>query len=99
MEKITIEMPFVSRCDANQCGYNVSGACHAKAITIGDFITPGCDTYFEASNHNKEAKRIAGVGACKVSVCRFNNDLECSASKIVVGVVENEINCLTFQKR
>jgi hypothetical protein len=96
MEKLTIEMPLVSRCDVDQCGYNVSHFCHAKAITIGDNKNPGCDTFFDTNNHNKETKRNAGVGACKVSACKYNNDFECTASNIKVGFSHQKINCLTF---
>lgn len=99
MEKITIEMPLVSSCTVNDCAYNVTQSCHAKAITIGDGHNPGCDTFFELSSHNKETKRIAGVGACKVSTCKYNNDYECVAVNINVGLVSNHnINCLTFSR-
>lgn len=96
MKKLTIEMPLVSQCDVNNCGFNVNHTCHAKAITIGDLENPGCDTFFEASRHNKETKRIAGVGACKVSACKYNNDFECNADAIAVGFSKHKINCLTF---
>lgn len=96
MKKTTIEMPPVSQCDVSRCGYNVNNNCHAKAITIGDNSNPGCDTFFEASKHNKEIKRIAGVGACKVNTCKFNNDFECTAENIIVGLSKQKINCLTF---
>ncbi|MDD4976943.1 MAG: DUF1540 domain-containing protein [Bacteriovorax sp.] len=96
MEKITIEMPLVSQCDVSSCGYNVNDTCHAKAITVGDHFNPGCDTFFEGSKHNKETKRIAGVGACKVGTCKYNNDFECTAENIIVGFSKHEINCLTY---
>ncbi|MBZ0254204.1 MAG: DUF1540 domain-containing protein, partial [Candidatus Methylomirabilis sp.] len=43
--KITLELAQVSACEVGDCGYNAKGACHAKAITIGDMFTPGCDTF------------------------------------------------------
>lgn len=97
MDKVINEMPPVSRCDVDRCTYNVNQACHAKAITIGDFNNPGCDTYFENNQHNKETKRMAGVGACKVDECQYNKDFECMAAKIVVGFKTAKINCLTFK--
>lgn len=99
MQQITIEMPVVSKCQISQCGYNVNHNCHAKAITIGDSMNPGCDTYMSASSHNRETKRIAGVGACKVGTCRFNEDYECSAESISVGMNGKLINCLTYSPR
>ncbi|MGZ3693897.1 MAG: DUF1540 domain-containing protein [Bdellovibrionota bacterium] len=99
MKKITIEMPIVSKCQINQCGYNVSNNCHAKAITIGDSTNPGCDTYMNSGSHNRETRRIAGVGACKVSSCKFNEDFECSAENISVGLNGKKINCLTYSPR
>jgi len=38
----------------------------------------------------------ASVGACKVSSCTHNMDLECAAPGIKVGYIGNEIDCLTF---
>lgn len=99
MEKVIAEMPIVSRCDVSRCGYNVNHGCHAKAITVGDLANPGCDTFFNASKHNKETKRIAGVGACKVSSCKHNEDFECTAENIVVGFANQKINCLTYATR
>ncbi|MBC7540361.1 MAG: DUF1540 domain-containing protein [Bacteriovorax sp.] len=96
MEKVTIEMPLVSSCDVSRCGFNVNHTCHAKAITVGDNFNPGCDTFFETNEHNKENKRIAGVGACKVNTCKHNIDFECTAESIVVGFSKQKINCLTF---
>lgn len=96
MEKITIDMPIVSRCDVNRCGYNVNNNCHAKAITVGDLLNPGCDTYFEAQKHSKETKRIAGVGACKIAACKHNNDFECMAPKIIVSFSNQKVNCMTY---
>jgi hypothetical protein len=40
----TIEMPDVDGCDATECAYNMKGDCHARAITVGDGVHPGCDT-------------------------------------------------------
>ena len=98
MKKITIEMPVVSQCNANQCGYNLDNTCHAKAITIGDANNPNCDTFLEANHHNKENRRIAGVGACKVGICKFNTDFECTVGNIIVGFTGQKITCLTFSK-
>ena len=99
MEKMTIEMALVSECDVTKCGYNVNSICHAKAISVGDGLNPGCDTFFETNEHNKEKKRIAGVGACKVSSCKYNTDFECNAENISVGFSKQKINCLTFASK
>ncbi len=73
--------------------------CHAKAITVGDEANPGCDTYFDTNLHTHESKRIAGVGACKMDDCQFNNDFECAADGVSVGMVDGKINCLTYKAR
>ena len=96
MNEIMNEMAPVSSCDAEHCGYNVNHQCHAKAITVGDYLNPGCDTFLDANRHSKEITRIAGVGACKIAGCRFNDDFECTAEKIKVGFLQQRINCLTF---
>jgi hypothetical protein len=96
MTNMTIDMPPVSACSVTECAYNVKHNCHAKAITIGDGVHPGCDTFLGATTHTRDAARTAGIGACKVSACRHNDDYECMADKISVGRVGDEINCLTF---
>lgn len=96
MEKLTIEMPKVKKCEVNECGFNVDDNCHAKAITIGDYSNPGCDTFMDTDQHTHESVRIAGVGACKVSGCKFNDDYECMAQNIAVGFNQGKVNCLTF---
>lgn len=97
--KITVDMPVVAECDATDCAYNVNSACHARAITIGDGVSPGCDTYFSSGGHAREAKRIAGVGACKVTGCSYNQDFECTTENISVGSQGGLVHCLTFTRR
>jgi len=95
--KISIDMPHVQSCSISDCAYNVSNRCHARAITIGDGVNPGCDTAFlNAPLHTQDKRQIAGVGACKVSGCRYNDDLECNADSIEVGFVDKRINCLKY---
>lgn len=96
MHMMTLEMPVVSHCSAIDCAYNRELGCHARAITIGDGIHPGCDTYFMNTSHVQEKQRIAGIGACKVGQCSYNTDLECGAESITVGRSGGAINCLTF---
>jgi hypothetical protein len=45
------------------------------------------------------APQQAGVGACKVRGCTFNNDLECMADNIKVGFHGAMIHCLTYRPR
>jgi len=94
--KFVIEMPDVSACGVDECAYNMKGACHAKAITIGDGVHPGCDTYLTSSRHTSGTFH-AGVGACKIERCRHNRDLECEASSIRVDMDGGEATCMTFE--
>lgn len=96
MKKITLEMPIVSKCMVTECVYNTGSNCHARAITIGNSVNPGCDTFLSGIRHTKAANQIAGIGACKTVGCRFNSDLECVAESIQVGKVKNKANCITF---
>jgi len=96
---ITVEMPAVSGCSATECAYNIDAQCHARAITIGDGLHPGCDTYFKTSGHTNGRDMHAGVGACKVTTCSYNDDFECAADSINVGVTGGSVNCLTFSPR
>ncbi|WP_151446760.1 DUF1540 domain-containing protein [Lacisediminimonas profundi] len=103
MKQVSIEMPLVSGCSAVECVYNRNSDCHARAITVGDGVHPGCDTYFNLpapeTFHTKAKHQIAGVGACKVSLCQHNTDYECHADVIAVGRTAEQANCLTFHAR
>lgn len=95
--KVMVELPKVSSCAVESCVYNNGQACHARAITVGDEQRPGCDTFFTSSEHARDTKTIAGVGACKVAACQFNKDFECAAKEIEVGYRGSDILCLTFK--
>lgn len=99
MKKLTIEMPMVTKCMVSECSYNGSTKCHARAITIGDSIHPGCDTFLAGAEHTKHTEQIAGIGACKTASCKHNEDLECMAESIQVGMIKSEANCMTFALR
>ena len=99
MKKICIEMPIVAKCMVSECVYNASSSCHARAISIGDTLHPGCDTFLGGARHARSVNQIAGIGACKTIGCKFNDDLECMAESIQVGMIKNEANCTTFASR
>lgn len=94
--KITFDMPIVSSCEVSECAYNLESTCNARAITVGDGVHPGCDTYFSNSTHTHEFNRLTGVGACKVTACLHNNEFECSADSIDVGHDKNGVRCLSY---
>ena len=94
-----MEMSKVSECEISDCAYNTNNLCHARAITIGDSTNPRCDTLCIAERKCPELGCVAGVGACKTSICMFNEGLECGASTIRVGYSENDANCLTFRPK
>lgn len=99
MKTVMLEMPMVTKCLATTCAYNKASNCHARAITIGNAIIPGCDTFLTGTVHTRQTGQTAGVGACKTANCKFNEDLECTADSIHVGVIRNEANCMTFALR
>lgn len=88
-----MKMAKVTQCDADECAYNWKGMCHAMAITIGDQTNPMCDTFCQSSQKGG-GNAMAGVGACKVSACVHNTQLECGCSEIQVGHQGSEIDCL-----
>ncbi len=94
-----VDMPVVGECSVAECAYNANKGCHARAITVGDGIHPGCDTFLAATPHSRETARHAGVGACKVSTCQHNEDYECTAQEIAVGHAGHGASCLTFLQR
>ncbi len=99
MIRIAIDMPAVGECSVGECAYNADQACHARAITVGDGVHPGCDTFLDATPHARASERQAGVGACKVAGCRHNDDYECMAETIKVGHASQAVSCLTYQPR
>ena len=102
MKHIQIIMPEVKHCTAESCGFNRESGCHARAITIGNHETPGCDTFFavaDTSKHAKSTGRTSGVGACKVTDCRFNDDYECVANEVTLDFSKNQAHCQTYLHR
>lgn len=93
--KVTMDMPAVKSCSVEECVFNHKKICSTRAITVGDGETPQCDTYFVDHRHAKQS-HLAGVGACKVTSCRFNKDYGCLADNIIVGHVRSMANCQTF---
>lgn len=96
--KIAVEMPQVKGCEATRCVYNLNESCNARAITVGDGATPGCDTFYQGSRHARD-HHDAGVGACKVADCRHNDDYECQTDTISVGIVGDAAECITYEAR
>ena len=99
MNTIALDMPVVGECTVAECAYNSGNCCHARAITVGDGVHPGCDTFLAAEPHCRELVRHAGVGACKVSSCLHNDDYACTAEQIAVGHAGQGASCLTYQQR
>ena len=97
--RMTLDISAVDSCAVASCAYNVDESCHARAITVGDGLHPGCDTFFRADRHVGHAGATAGVGACKVTNCQHNSDLECGAGTIRVTVHENHADCATYAPR
>lgn len=93
-----MNMTKISECDVQECAYNTANQCHALAITVGDMAHPRCDTFLTAQQHGGDPNTFGQVGACKVSVCKFNKSFECSAPNIHVGHHKKDCaDCLTFQ--
>ena len=99
MKHITLDMPIVSECLASECAYNVNMNCHARAITVGNSLHAGCDTFFPGTDHTNAVHRTAGVGACKSQACQFNEDFECMADHVTIAHKGREVNCMTYTPR
>ena len=92
-----MEMSKVIKCEISDCAYNVDDCCHTMAITVGDSMNPKCDTFCQSSIKGGDVGCMAGVGACKVSACINNSNLECCSPGISVGYKNQEVDCLTFE--
>lgn len=91
-----IVMPEVGSCMAKECAYNLEEKCHARAITVGDGQTCHCDTFLGGVGHVKGKSRVAGVGACKIGGCQYNEDFECMADSISVKLDGDNALCTTY---
>lgn len=94
--KMTLIMPVVAECTVTDCAYNLENTCNARAITIGNGVHPGCDTFFANSTHTRDFNECTGVGACKLVTCRFNREFECHADEIHVGRNKTGVSCLNY---
>jgi hypothetical protein len=92
-----MEMATVIKCSVHDCVYNMDNQCHTMAITIGDGNSPRCDTFWHSTMKGGNASNMAGVGACKVSVCKYNKKFECAARGITVNYRDQEPDCTTFE--
>lgn len=90
-----LNMTRVAECSVTECAYNTGRACHAIAITVGSSDLPMCDTFFVAREHSGDQGH-AGVGACKMSGCLHNRELECSAGRVLIGKLEARVRCITY---
>jgi hypothetical protein len=89
-------MPQVSSCNAATCSFNKDNKCHALAITVGDKHAARCDTFWHNGKHAGDVEEIAGVGACKMEDCEFNEGLYCTASIITVEQSPHGPICITY---
>lgn len=98
--RMIMDIPAVAGCAADKCAFNRDQKCHAKAITIGNSGNPACDTYLAASQHIRDTSRIAGVGVCKSIDCKNNEEFDCKATEIRVGMISGGgITCSSYEKR
>lgn len=95
-----MDMPVIQECRVEACSYNRERVCHALAITVGDTASKTlhahCDTFLKSTFKGGESSATGHVGACKMSDCRHNTDLECHAPGIVVGYRQDQADCLTY---
>jgi hypothetical protein len=97
---MAMAMPQVQKCTVTGCSYNTDTVCHAIAITVGQGAHPLCDTFYKTTHKGGVMDSTGRVGACKEEGCRFNKDLECTASEgITVSLHEEHADCITFAQR
>jgi hypothetical protein len=58
-----------------------------------------CDTLYCGSEPVHDREIQAGVGACKITSCSYNDDLECNADSIRVGQSGDNVQCMTYNLR
>lgn len=94
-----MDVPKITWCDATNCAYNHDGHCHAIAITIGDKLQPQCDTFLDSPIKGGDSSATGTVGACKVSICKYNEMYECHAPQIHLERHQKHVDCATFSPK
>lgn len=92
-------MPSIMQCEEKECAFHRASKCHAFAITVGgpDDMRPNCDTFFKTATCCGKEEVLAGVGACKVLTCKFNELLLCLAPQVHVQVYNGQAECATYK--
>ena len=91
-----LDLPLVSECTVDGCGYNHDG-CHAGAITVGGSgDQAACTTFIPLDVKGGLEKVVAHVGACQRTDCTHNSALECTAAAVAVGPNGAPADCLTY---
>ncbi|MEW6086895.1 MAG: DUF1540 domain-containing protein [bacterium] len=96
---MNFEMSKVMDCNAAGCCFNAKDKCRAFGITIGGGDCPECDTSMMSGKKGGCKDISAGVGACKVEDCKFNDCLECGAEQIHVKMHSGHAECDTYEPR
>ena len=91
-------MPTVSACHVEFCAFNGEGRCKAIAINVGG-PGPDCDTFTVSDQKCSGTVSDAGVGACKVKSCIYNDCLLCAATSISVTFGKNHAECAAYISR
>jgi len=94
-----MDMPKVSKCNAEQCSYNGLHKCHAMAINVGGPEGAMCDTFAQTSAKCAGGSGSGKVGACRITGCQFNDCLECVAPVVEVSLNSDRPFCQTFKAR
>ena len=90
-------MSKIIECQVTSCAFNREKNCHAPAITIGG--PPACcDTFIDSAEEGGTAIR-GSVGACKMTDCLYNDDMECSAGQVKISTQKCDADCVTYRSK
>jgi|WetSurMetagenome_2_1015567.scaffolds.fasta_scaffold40242_4 hypothetical protein len=93
-----MKMSEILDCDVEQCAHNKDEKCNALAINVGG-SGPVCHAFVKAAAKCVQPAVTAGVGACKMKDCEFNDCLSCTASGIDVHWRNGQAICDTYKLR
>ena len=93
------ESTAVAACRARFCAFNNKGKCKAVAINVGG-PAPRCDTFMIDEKKCPRATEVsAGIGACKVKSCSFNDCFLRTAPEVEIIFRVNQAECATYDPR
>lgn len=92
-----MNMVVITGCDAKSCAHNQAGKCSAQSVTVGGRGAPRCNMFCLESGEAGDTEKGGQVGVCKMSDCKYNQELKCGAPSMRFNWQNGSALCMTCQ--